>query len=155
MKRAKKLAIIAVATVLVLGGVLGGVAIANADEPANTSPVSANISNLLDRIATIYQEKTGNTLDTQALTDAFQQAQQDIRSEAMDNYLNKLVEDGKITAEQAQEYKDWVSSRPDVPVGPGLGRGGPFMGRFDGRFGGMFHGRCGPFGAPPIEGTEQ
>jgi hypothetical protein len=149
VKRTKKMIIIAVITVVVLGGILGGVAIANADEPTNTNigPVSANISNLLDRIATIYEEKTGDTLDTQALIDSFKQAQQDIRSEALDAYLNKLVENGKIDSEQAQQFKDWVEARPDVPIGPDggfLGRFGDRLGRFGGRFIGPFHGWCGP-----------
>jgi hypothetical protein len=125
----KKLIIIGVVAVVVLTGVLGGVAMANADDqtatpdqPAtlNDSAVSANISALLDRIATIYQDKTGQTLDTQALLDSLKQAQTDIQNERIDNFLDKLVENGKINADEAQQYKDWLAARPDVDV-PGLG----------------------------------
>lgn len=156
MWRKKNLIIMAIITVVVITGVLGGFAMASADDQTTnndngalvTNPVSANISALLDRIATIYQDKTGQTLDKQALIDSFQQAQKDIRSEALDNYLNKLVDQGKITSDQAQQFKDWINARPDVPIGPGLNGG--FMGKFrgmmgpGGRFGGMFRGWCGP-----------
>jgi hypothetical protein len=157
MKRTKKLIIITVITVLVLGGVLGGFAIANADEPTTTtnSPVSANITALLDRVATIYNQNTGETLNTQALLDAFKQAQQDIQNDRLNTYLDNLVKNNKITADQAQQYKDWLSKKPDVnipglnsPLGPGPNGGRPFMGRFGGRFGGMLRGWCGPGTAP-------
>ncbi len=140
MWRKRNVVIIAIISVVVIAGVLGGFAMASADDQTTTNnngtaigPVSANISALLDRIATIYQEKTGQTLDKQALIDSFQQAQKDIRSEALDNYLNKLVEQGKITSDQAQQFKDWLNARPDVPVGPGLNGG--FMGKFRGMMG--------------------
>ena len=149
MWRKKNLIIIAVITVVVIAGVLGGVAMASADnQTTTTNSVSANISTLLDKVATVYQEKTGQTLDTQALIDSFQQVQKDIRSEALDSYLNKLVEQGKITSDQAKQFKDWVNARPDVPVGPGLNGGlfGKFRGMMGpgGKFGGMFRGWCGP-----------
>jgi hypothetical protein len=152
MKRTKKLIIITVITVLVLGGVLGGFAIANADEPTTTTngPASANITAFLDKVAGFYHDETGNTLDTQALLDSLNKAQQDIRSEALDNYLNKLVEQKKITSEQAQQYKDWLAKKPDVSI-PGLnqpvGPGGRFFGRMGRGFGGMFRGWCGPSSA--------
>jgi hypothetical protein len=152
----RNLIIIAIATVVIIAGVLGGVAIASANDenasenPAPMGPPSENFSELLDKVATVYQEKTGDMLDTQALIDSFTQVQEDIRSEALDNFLNKMVDDGKLTSDQAHQYKDWVNARPDVPVGPGIGEG--FMGKFrgmmgpGGRFGGMFRGWCGPGG---------
>jgi hypothetical protein len=164
MKRTKKLIVITVITVLVLGGVLGGFAIANADEPTTTTtgPVSANISNLLDRVATIYQQETNETLNTQALTDAFQKAQQDIRTEALNNYIDKLVTEGKLDSDQAQQYKDWLSKKPDVnipglnpPLGPGPNGGRAFMGKFGGRLGGMFRGWCGPGATTTPDTTNQ
>jgi hypothetical protein len=159
MKKSKKLIIMAVITVLVLGGILGGVAIASADEPANDEAeagvvqkaVSANITDLAQRIADAYQANTGVAIDAQELVNAFEDVQEDIRSEALDNFLDKLVEAGKLTDAQAQEYRDWIEARPDIPIGPGLngGCGGPFNGRFGGmagagKFRGMMRGWIGP-----------
>jgi ABC-type glycerol-3-phosphate transport system substrate-binding protein len=155
MKKSKKLIIIAVVTVLVLGGILGGVAIANADEPTTTTapaetPAVTDINALAQRIADAYEANTGVAIDAQELVNAFEDVQKDIRSEALDNYLDKLVEAGKITDTQAQEFKDWIEARPDVPIGPSLNGGcGGFGGRFGGmmsggRFGGMMRGWFGP-----------
>ena len=155
MKKSKKLIIIAVITVLVLGGILGGVAIANADEPTTTTapaevPAVADINALAQRIADAYEANTGVAIDAQELVNAFEDVQQDIRSEALDAYLDKLVEAGKITDTQAQEFKDWIEARPDVPIGPGLHggcfdrSGGKLNGVFNGRLGGMMRGWFGP-----------
>lgn len=37
-----------------------------------------------------------------------------MRDEALDNRLKCLVEKGKITQEQADQYKQWWQSRPDM-----------------------------------------
>jgi hypothetical protein len=156
MWRKKNLIIIAIITVVVIVGVLGGFAMASADDQTTnngngalvTGPASANITALLNQVATVYQEKTGQTLDTQALIDSFKQVQKDIRTQALDNYLDKLVAQNKISEDQAQQFKDWLAAKPDVPIGPGLNGG--FFGKFrgmmgpGGRFGGMFRGWCGP-----------
>jgi hypothetical protein len=160
MWRHKRLFIISVITVVVLGGTLGGFAMANADSqsspPVQSVTLAADdnpVSALLDKIATIYEQKTGQTLDTQALLDSLKQAQQEIRNDKLSAFLDNLVKNGKITADQAQQYKDWLNAKPDVPLpGPGP-EGGPFMGKFGGRIGpriggrafGPFHGWFGPF----------
>ena len=137
MWRSKKFIIIAILTVVVLAAALGGVAIAQGDDQSNNQTATTNpMSTLLDKVATIYQQNTGTAIDSQELQKAFTQAQKDIRSEALDKYLNSLVEKGKITADQAKQYKDWLNSKPDVQIGPGM-KGGP---RGFGRFGGMFRG---------------
>jgi ABC-type glycerol-3-phosphate transport system substrate-binding protein len=153
MKRIKKLVIIGVIAIVVLGGILGGVAIASADEPTTTTTEAtaiADINTLAEKVAAAYEANTGVAIDAQELVKAFEQVRQDVRSEALDNYLDKLVQDGKITAEQAQQFKDWIDARPDVPIGPGAnggcsGRfGGGFRGMMRGGFGGMMHGWFAP-----------
>jgi hypothetical protein len=154
MWRSKKFIIIAVLAVLVLGGTLGGVAIAQADDQnANTTPTAtANVTTFLDKVAEIYKNNTGVTIDPQQLQQAITEARQAIRGEALDNYLKKLVADGKITQEQADQFKawwdarpsldefnSWLESRPDIP---GLFGGDNGMGM--GPFGGM-HGSLGQF----------
>jgi hypothetical protein len=137
MWRSKKFIIIAVLTVVVLGAILGGYAIAQANDQNNSqTPNSTNFTTLLDKVATIYQQNTNVAIDSQELAKAFTQAQKEMRDEALDNYLNNLVAKGKITQDQAKQYKDWLNSKPDVQIGPGF-KGGP---RGFGRFGGMFGG---------------
>lgn len=167
MWRNKKFIIIAVLTVLVLGGTLGGVAIAHADDEENIPPQSGNVS-LLDKVAEIYEKNTGVAINAEELQKAFTEAEQAIRDEAQDRFLQKLVADDKITQEQADQYKAWLDSRPtfptdefkqwmeakpdipalfgqdkDVRIGPfgGMNRG---PGKFGGEFGGKFGGWCVP-----------
>jgi hypothetical protein len=132
--------------VVVLGAILGGYIVAQAnDQNTNQSDNQTpnNFSTLLDKVASIYQQNTNVAIDATELQKAFTQAQKEIRSDALDKYLNSLVEKGKINQDQANQYKDWLNSKPDVPIGPGL-KGGPRgFGRFGGMFGG-FRGRCAP-----------
>jgi hypothetical protein len=153
MWRSKKFIIIAILAALVLGGTLGGVAIAQADDqnnsPTPTANATANVTTFLEKVAEIYKNNTGVTIDPQQLQQAITEARQAIQSEALDNYLQKLVADGKITQEQADqfkawlaarpsldEFKSWLESRPDIPgiFGGGNGTG---MGPFGGMGGGL------------------
>lgn len=157
MWRSKKFIILAVLTVLVVGGTLGGVAIAQADDQnANTTPTAtANVTTFLDKVAEIYKNNTGVTIDPQQLQQAITEARQAMRDEALDNYLKKLVADGKITQEQADQFKAWWDSRPSLdefnswlqsrPDIPGLfgGDNGMGMGPFGGMQGGMGNFRMG------------
>ena len=45
--------------------------------------------------------------------DAMDQARQEMFSERLQTKLDKMVESGRITQEQADEYKAWIESRPD------------------------------------------
>jgi hypothetical protein len=150
MWRSKKFIIIAVLTILVIGATLGGVAIAQADDQ-NTNPTpTANVTSFLDKVAEIYQKNTGVTINPQELQKAITEARQAIKDEALNNYLQKLVTAGKITQEQADQFKAWLDAKPTQafqqwwdarPDIPGLfgnnGTGMPFGGikRGMGRFG--------------------
>jgi hypothetical protein len=136
----KKFVLIALLTLVVLGGTLGGIAIAQANDQGtsqtdNTSPLTT----LLDKVATIYQQNTGVAINAQELAKALTQAQTEMRATALDKYLNNLVAQGKITQDQANQFKTWLNSKPDVPIGPGL-KGFHGMGRMGGMFGGRFGG---------------
>jgi type VI protein secretion system component VasK len=145
MWRKKKFIIIAVLTMVVLAGILGGVAIANADDQNTNQTSTTNpFTTLLDKVATIYQQNTSVAIDSQELQKAFTQAQTEMQTEALDKYLNSLVDQGKITQDQAKQYKDWLNSKPNVPVGPGAKGGLRGFGRFGGMFGGRFGGWCPP-----------
>jgi hypothetical protein len=171
MWRSKKFIIIAVLTVLVVGGTLGGVAIAQADDQ-NSSQTQAAGTKLLDKVAEIYEQNTGVAIDSAELQKAFTEAGTALKDEALDNYLQKLVADEKITQEQADDFQAWLDARPAIPTDefkawmdarpdiPGLfgqnnqNRLGPFggiqrgFGRFGGGFGDRFEGKFGGWCAP-------
>jgi hypothetical protein len=142
VRLSKKFMLIGLLTIVILGGTFGGVAIARANDQGTATGNTSQLSTLLDKVASIYQQNTGVTLDTAELSKAFTQAGNDLRSVAMDDFLNKLVEEGKITQDQADQYKTWMNSRPDVPdilSCPGLKGDLPsMMGRFGGNM--MGHG---------------
>ena len=108
-------------------GVAGGVVLAQeADEPESGSPLGGFAS----RVAAILG------LDESEVQDAFDQAASEIRDEAMQRKLDRLVEQGKLTQEQADEYEEWYQSRPGY-----LSQGHPFGGFRGHRFGpGRMHG---------------
>ena len=62
-------------------------------------------------------------LEEDTVADAMEQAKEDMRDEAIKAKLDALVEAGKITQEEADEYLEWLESRPDVDFGGGFGRG--------------------------------
>ncbi|MFH1383104.1 MAG: hypothetical protein ABIH70_09485 [Chloroflexota bacterium] len=136
MWRKKKWIIaIVLAVVVMLAGGIGSAVF------AQTESTSDNSSNtLLVRVATILG------IDQQQLEDAFAQAQKDMRAEALDNRLKSMVENGTITQEQADQYKQWWQAKPDVPGLDATGRMGVTRG-FSGPRG--FHKWRGQFGVPP------
>jgi hypothetical protein len=127
MWRSRKFIVIAVLAIVLLAGSIGVVAFAQADNGDEGQP-EARDAVLLDKVCEIYKQKTGVAIDSEALKDAFIQARGEMRNEALENRLDKLVEDGKITREEADEYLEWWELRPDVPVKFGFrgrGMGGP------------------------------
>ena len=62
-------------------------------------------------------------LEDDTVADAMKQAKEDMRDEAIKAKLDALVEDGKMTQEDADAYLEWLESRPDVDFGGGFGRG--------------------------------
>lgn len=136
MWRKRKWIIVAVvaAVVILTAGIIGGVAYAqttSTPESTQTTPGKT----FLARVAEILG------IDQQKLEDAVAQAKKEMQDEALNQRLQALVEKGKITQEQADQYKQWWESRPsDFPAGLGI-RG--FKG-----FRGGFH--CNPwFNATP------
>ncbi len=147
MMQKKKLVMIgALATVVIVGGTLvAGVAMAqtsNYETTTNTvvmadNPASGN-NTMMARVAKILG------IDQQKLTDAFTQASKEERQAALDNYLKAQVTAGKITQAQADQYKAWANSQPQMPAGFGK------PGMMQGREGGMMRGgRPGMMGKAP------
>ena len=125
----KKKFILPVLIAAVVAGSLGGVAFAQTENEDDAQPAARHEA-LLDRVCEIYEENTGAAIDSEALKDALAQAQSEMRTEALQNHLQNLVEQGQITQDEADQYLSWWKSRPDAPIGLGLrGPGGcPFRG---------------------------
>jgi hypothetical protein len=149
MRRSRKIILIALLTIVVLAGSIGGVVMA-ADNGDDSQP-QARSGALLGKVCEIYEENTGVAIDAQELQNAFTQAQSEIMAEARNQFRQRLVEEGKITQEQLDDYDAWLEAKPDVPFpfGPRNHDGiKPFGG-----FGG--HGGFRGFGGPcPPQTTE-
>ena len=84
-------------------------------------------------------------VDEAQVQDAIKQASREMQDEAVQKKLDRLVEAGRLTQEQADEYRDWYQSRPDeLHRGPFKRFGG---GGFGGR--GRHHFRGWHSGPPP------
>jgi len=115
MWRSKKFILIVVLVALVVVGSTAGVVLAQArnggDSQTGVTLATDNVSQpktLLARVAAILG------IDQKKVEDAFAQAQREMRDEALNSYLQKLVDEGKITQEQADQYKKWWQARPDM-----------------------------------------
>ena len=99
---------------------------------------------ILGHVATILG------LEEAAVEDAFQQARKDQRTQAYRVMLDRRVEKGYITSEEAEEQYLWFQSRPNSLAGS-FGRGGqqrPGFGHarfFRSRHGGRWRGLHGGF----------
>jgi len=108
MWRSKKFIIMVVAGALLVAGSIGGIAYAQAGNGDDGRGA------LLDRVCEIYQQKTSATIDQAALKDAFTQAMGEMRSKAPPDRFQTLVDEGKITQEQADQYNAWLNAKPDT-----------------------------------------
>jgi len=129
---------VVVLSVLLIGGIAGGM-IAAADNNSSNTEAQNQTANryqaLLDRACAIYQEQTGVAINSSQLRDALEQARSEMRDDALKARLQDLVSQGKITQEQADQFLEWWQSRPDISLpltGPGgNGHQGAMMwGRF-------------------------
>ncbi|NQT04854.1 MAG: hypothetical protein HQ577_02470 [Dehalococcoidia bacterium] len=132
MWRSKKFIVIAVLAAVVLVGSIGGVVLA-ADN-GDTDPRQAHFDTMLDKVCEIYNTNTDPDIDREALKDAFIQARSEILPEdmpkfrqmdpeAMQDHLQELFDQGKITQEQFDEMKARFESMPE---------GSPFRSGFRG-----------------------
>jgi hypothetical protein len=148
MKKRKWFIPVVVASVLLIGGMTGGLVTA-----ANSSSGNATASNqtqaadryqaFLDRVCAIYQEKTGVAIDSGQLKAALEQAQGEMQDEALQSWLQSLVDKGKITQQEADQYLQWWQSRPNVQLPlPGVAGHGPGGGMMWGRLLQAWGGPC-------------
>jgi len=117
--------VMVILSVLLIGGVTGGiVAASNGSSSAeDQTQLTDKYQVLLDRVCAIYEDNTGVAIDLEQLKHALKQARSEIRDEALENWLWDLVDEGKMTQEEVDQYLEWWRSRPDVGLPlPGLGR---------------------------------
>ena len=111
MWRTKKFIVIVALLAVALVAGTTGVALAQ-DNDEGVGPHQA----LLTRVAQILG------IDQQKLEDAFKQAMTEKREqfkEESEQKLQDMVNQGKITQEQLDEFNAWLSAKPDIPmVGP-------------------------------------
>ncbi len=100
----KFIVIVALLVILVaVGGTLGGLALARQNNDGPNQVRAARIE-LLEKAANFFQA------DNKTLAE-----RQEMRAEVLDNFLQKLVEEGKITQEEADQFKAWWAARSDIP----------------------------------------
>ena len=106
MKRIRLILIGLVLVVLLSVGLIGGITLA---QTTGTTGDSGNT--LIARVATILG------IDEAKVEAAFNQAQREMELEALDSRLKAMVDEGTITQAQADQYRTWWQSRPDMPAG--------------------------------------
>jgi low affinity Fe/Cu permease len=92
----------AIVAMIAVGVVTTGVILAQ-ETDAGDSPMSSFTS----RVARILN------LDEAQVQDAIDQALREMKDESVRHKLDRLVEQERITQEQADEYFEWYQSRPD------------------------------------------
>ena len=100
----KRWLLLSLTVVALVLGISGGVALAQEADPDNGSPLKSFAS----RVASILG------VNEQQAQDAFDQAAKEMRDEALQIKLDAMVESGRITREQADEYEQWHQSRPNT-----------------------------------------
>jgi len=138
MKKRKWFIPVVVVSVLLIGGITGGIVAANNNSSNTTAGNQTQAANqyqaLLDRACAIYEENTGVAINSTQLKTALEQAQSEMQNETLQNWLQNLVDKGKITQSEADQYLTWWQSKPNIEL-PLPGPGG------HGHEGGMMWGR--------------
>ena len=127
MKKYMKVGLVVIAAVTALS--FGFTAIASAD--SDEGEVSTTVERgqiFIGKLAEILG------LDEGEVADAVQQAHQEMREEMQQQRLQKAIDEGLITEEEAEQIQEWWDSRPEAmqQLGP--------PGGFAGVFGHQMHG---------------
>ena len=100
----RKLQIIIPMAIAVVAVTAIGLSVAFAQE---NEKGDSNASRLATKVADILG------LDATVVDDAIKQAREELRGEAVQKKLNALIEKDRLTQEQADEYLNWIQSRPE------------------------------------------
>jgi hypothetical protein len=113
--------IVLAATLVILLGVVGGIAYAATGATATANTTAGDpFKTLYAKVAAILG------IDQTKFEAAFTQAQNQMHNEELTGRLKSMVDQGAITQAQADAYLKWWQSKPDVASQIGFG-GGPGM----------------------------
>ena len=107
-RKNKKVLVIALIAAVVIIGSIGGVIVAQAADGASGNATQPKP--MLARVAEILG------IDQSKLEGAVKQAASEQQLQALTNRLQKLVDAGKITQAQMDQYLAWYKSKPDTSV---------------------------------------
>ena len=118
MKKKWLLAIVAVG--ILAAGLSVGAGFARGGLSAGDGDGDSPKSTFISKVASILE------LDEDTVSDALEQARNEMADERVEAMLDAKVEKGLITQDQADEYLEWFQDRPDDGLGlfKGHGRGG-------------------------------
>lgn len=117
LKNKRTAAIISILAAVILMGISAGVVFAQDENDAKIKDCNP----IFTRVAEIMG------VDEQELENAFKQAMKEQKEQMLNERMQKLVEDGKLTSEEANKYKEWLEARPDIQL-PFKDRMPPFKG---------------------------
>ena len=113
----KKRFLLPVAATMIVVSIFTAGAVMAQEDGAGETPV---VQGFASRVAAILG------LDEAQVQDAMDQVRREMQDEAMRNKLDALVEQGRLTQEQADEYYQWYQDRPEGIQG--FGGRGPWFG---------------------------
>jgi hypothetical protein len=132
----RKKFIIPLVAAMALAGILAGSVFAQEGDEVGPPPGGT----LIERLA----EKLG--IEQSELETAFAEVRSEMRDEAQSSRLEALVEQGKLTQEEADQFRGWWQARPEMELGGfGARLGGP-GGHLGPAFGPRGQGGPGPLG---------
>ncbi len=95
---------------LMVFAITGGVIMAQETSDSKRSGFAARVADILG-------------LEADTVEDAMEQAKKEMFEEHLDAKLAAMVSSGRITQEQADEYRAWIESKPDGAFGGHRGFG--------------------------------
>ena len=111
MAMSKRMKVLVAVVVAILVLAVGGTAVVMAQEEELPPTPETETNGLLARVA----DNLG--ISQEELANAFKEARQEMRQEAFLKFLDKAVEEGRITPEEADEIREWWEQRPEAANG--------------------------------------
>ena len=103
----KWIAVLAILGIVAVG-ITGGVVVAQSTEPQDgDATVDKSANSFAARVAGFLG------LGTEEVEGAFQQARREMQKDRFKKRLDRMVDQGRLTQEQADEQFNWFQSRPD------------------------------------------
>ncbi len=135
LKRRTKILLIVLGSVAVLSLIVGGVMVlADSGSTTTTTPSTTTGTSPNDAFLTALAAKLNIPVDT--LKTAIKDAQTEVQGQALKDRLQKLVDAGKMTQDQMDQYLQWWNSKPAFSnnISPNwFGGGRPGFGMMGGR----------------------